>query len=309
MWERKGILFETENYGSIPFAHKIGKDRYRIFFSQRNKKGQSYPVFIDSKVKNGEIFLVGDVQPIKLNIGNKGTFDDNGIMPSSLVEHEDKLYLYYIGWSPQVTVSYQLTIGLAISHDNGYTFKKYSEGPILNRDINEPFFNTAPYVIKENNIWRMWYVSSSGWIEHKNLTEPVYRIKTATSKDGILWVRNKNICIDYDFNKGVEAIGRPCVIKEGKKYRMYFSHRKAIDYREGEKLENSYKIGTTISNDGIIWDNNLDLNIIKSKKGLWDWSMKEYCHVFTHSEYQYMIYNGNHFGKNGFGYAVKLSKK
>ena len=305
MWERKELLFKTKNYGSIPFACKINKNKYRIFFSQRNKKGQSYPVFIDSEIDNGEIKLVGKVQSVGLDIGSKGTFDDSGIMPSSLVKHNNKLYMYYIGWSPQVTVSYQLTIGLAISDDNGYTFKKYSEGPILNRDVDEPFFNTAPYVVKEKDIWKMWYVSSSGWIEHKGKTEPVYRIKMATSKDGILWTRNKNICIDYNFSKGVEAIGRPCVVKEDKKYKMYFSHRKITDYREGKNPQNSYKIGTTTSDDGVTWDNNLNLDIIKSKKGLWDENMREYCHVFTHNKHQYMIYNGNHFGQNGFGYAVK----
>ena len=47
------------------------------------------------------------------------TFDDGGAMPSWLVEHGDILYLYYIGWTAGVTVSYRNSIGLAISDDGG----------------------------------------------------------------------------------------------------------------------------------------------------------------------------------------------
>jgi hypothetical protein len=302
MWNRKELLFKTENYGSIPFAFSMGDDIYRIFFSQRNNKGQSYPVFIDSEIKNGEIKLIGDIYKIKLDLGRIGTFDDNGIMPSSVVRHNGLLYLYYIGWSPQSTVSYQLTIGLAISENDGLSFKKYSEGPILNRDIEEPFFNTAPYVIKDEDLWRMWYVSSTGWIKHKNKTEPLYRIRTAYSKDGIIWNRDKNICIDYNNSIGVESIGRPCVLKNKNNYEMYFSHRKSIDYRENENIENSYKIGMTKSTDGFIWEKNLNLDIIPYGKNEWDKNMREYCHVFIHKNFKYMIYNGNHFGRYGFGY-------
>jgi len=306
MWERKGILYKTDKYGGIPFAYNLKDNNYRIFFSQRNDQGQSLPFFIDALIDKGNIKLIGKPKKVNLKLGEIGTFDDNGIMPSSLVKYEGKLYLYYIGWSPQSTVPYQLTIGLAISKDEGLTFQKCSKGPILNRDIEEPFFNTAPYVIKENNLWKMWYVSSTGWKSHKNKIEPLYRIKSATSLDGINWERNKKVCIDYNYKIGVESIGRPCVLNNNNFYEMYFSHRKSIDYRENENLNNSYKIGITTSKDGVSWDKNLNLDIIPYKDE-WDSNMREYCHVFIHKGIKYIVYNGNHFGKHGFGYAIETS--
>ena len=69
----------------------------------------------------------------------------------------------------------------------------------------------------------MWYVSATGWKTYKNKTEPLYRIKHATSFDGISWKRDKNICIDYNYKVGVECIGRPCVLNNGNFYEMYFS--------------------------------------------------------------------------------------
>ena len=162
-------------------------------------------------------------------------------------------------------------------------------------------------VIKDEDLWRMWYVSSSGWIKHNDKTEPLYRIKTATSKDGIIWDRYKNTCIDYNKSNGVESIGRPCVLKGKNDYEMYFSHRKSIDYRENENIKNSYKIGMSKSTDGFIWEENLKLDVIPYGKNDWDKNMREYCHVFTHNNFKYMIYNGNHFGKYGFGYLSQIN--
>ena len=83
---------------------------------------------------------------------------------------------------------------------------------------------------------------------------------------------------------------------------MFFSNRKSKDYRNN-KL-NSYKISKSLSMDGIIWDNNYEMDIIPYKEK-WDKDMREYCHVFTHKNITYMLYNGNDFGKEGFGYSIK----
>lgn len=299
MWIKKQILYKTDSYSSVPYAFHIGENVYRIFYTTRNFKGQSLPYYVDSIVKNGNITLLNNFKGPILDLGEIGTFDDNGITASCIVKTDNLVYMYYIGWNVQVSVSYRLSIGLAISYDNGNTFVKYSEGPLLDRDIKEPYFNTAPFVIKEDE-WKMWYVSCTKWIIYNNKPEPIYNIKIATSDDGIFWKRKNTICIDY--TDDLEAIGRPCVIKTNDYYEMFFSYRKSIDYRENKK--NSYKIGKAFSLDGIKWDKKKDLDIIKKSNNGWDSKMTAYSHVFDHDGIRYMIYNGNHFGKNGFGYAV-----
>ena len=61
-----------------------------------------------------------------LELGKPGTFDEHGIMPSCIVKNGDELYLYYSGWQQSIGVPYNNYTGLAISKDNGKTFKKYS---------------------------------------------------------------------------------------------------------------------------------------------------------------------------------------
>jgi hypothetical protein len=309
MWIKKGLLFnikkadkkEIISHASIPFALHIKDDLYRIYFSSRNSKGQSLPYFVDAKVENGDIKIIGNVIGPILELGDLGTFDDSGIMPSSFVKYDDKIYMYYIGWNPQVTVSYRLSIGLAISNDNGLNFIKYSNAPICDRSLEEPYFNTAPYVILESNTWRMWYISCTNWQIINGYPEPSYHVKYSESLDGINFIRKKTICIDYD--EIAKAIGRPCIHKINEKYEMYFSFRSTINYRS-EKGK-GYQIGKAISVDGINWDKKYNETGIELSDSGWDSNMMEYCHVFSHDGILYMLYNGNEFGKEGFGYATQ----
>ena len=298
MWIKKGHLYKTDRYASIPYAYHIDNNLFRIFFSARNDKGQAQPYYIDAVIDKGNIDLISDIKGPILNFGELGTFDDSGIMPSCVVKNDDKVFMYYIGWNPQVSVSYRLSIGLAISEDGGDTFYKYNDGPLLDRSLVEPYFNTAPFVIKED-IWKMWYVSCTGWITHDSKTEPLYKVKYATSTDGINWNKPNITCIDY--TPELEAIGRPCVINNDG-YEMYFSYRKSKDYRLNKN--NSYKLATAKSLNGFDYFD-YNLNLLELSDNDWDSNMMEYCHTFKHNNILYMLYNGNDFGKNGFGYAIK----
>jgi hypothetical protein len=226
-------------------------------------------------------------QPV-LPLGSRGTFDDSGIMPSWIANHQNKKFLYYIGWNVKVSVPYHLSIGLAISEDEGRSFYKVSEGPLLDRSIDEPFFNTAPCVLREENIWRMWYVSCTGWEENAERPEPRYRVRYAHSIDGIHWQRTNYVCIDY--TETTDAIGRPCAYKQDGQYKMLYSYRDVWGYRTDRAQ--SYRLGYAESTDGIAWTRqDTEVGIERSASG----------HYHDRS---YLFYNGNGFGQTGIGYAV-----
>ncbi len=305
-WIKKGLIFvpAKENHfmvshAAIPFVEMINEDKYRIYFSSRNSKGQSLPYYLE--IRYNDILNITHVNPEPIfGLGELGTFDDNGIMPSCIVVHNNKKYMYYIGWNPQVTVSYRLSIGLAISEESTDNFIKYSKGPICDRSIYEPYFNTAPFVLVDNNLWKMWYISCTEWKIVNKYPEPRYHVKYAESDDGINWRKEGIICVDYiDEN---EAIGRPCVIKDKDKFKMWYSYRKILNYRTN-KLS-GYRIGYAESFDGKKWERKDHLAGIDTSNGGWDSEMIEYCHVVNIKNRLHMFYNGNGFGKTGFGYAI-----
>ena len=309
-WLKKGLIFapnrnniNMHSHAAIPFADKIDDNSLRIYFSSRNCKGQSLPFYIDVDRSNPRLIKNIQEEPI-LSLGELGSFDDSGIMPSWIVNYNGMKYMYYIGWNPQVTVSYRLSIGLAISTDGGNTYTKYSKGPICDRSKEEPYFNTAPCVLIINNIWKMWYISCTGWEFINNYPEPKYHVKYAESDDGINWNKTGLVCIDYDTE--AEAIGRPTVLFENGKYKMWFSYRKISNYRSDK--QSSYRIGYAESADGINWTKkNQKSKIDISQNDNWDCEMITYSHVILNEKLDNnltMFYNGNGFGKSGFGYAV-----
>lgn len=306
-WEKKGHIFKpsgqhywSRSHAQVPFALKINEDKLRIFYSTRDEDSCSSVCFIDVDPGEPSKILYQHDRPV-LSKGKQGAFDDAGTMPSWFLNHDGKLYLYYTGWNKSTSASYRLSIGLAVSEDDGITFSKMFQGPILDRNINDPVWVAQPCVRIENGLWKMWYLSCEKIEVIEEHPEPFYNVKYATSKDGVFWKRDNEVCIDFEFGK-VDAIGRPCVYKEEGIYKMLHSNRRALNYRTDRNA--SYSIGYSESQDGIHW-NRLDslVGISQSESG-WDSEMNEYCTTYTHKGRRYLIYNGNGFGASGFGYAI-----
>jgi hypothetical protein len=117
---------------------------------------------------------------------------------------------------------------------------------MLDRDRDEPFFNTAPCVVRDGEQWLMWYVSFTGWDEIHGHPEPMSNVKYAGSDDGVHWRRTGIVCVDYDAD--AQAIGRPWVVRLEDRYGMWFSYRGPVDYRTDPKT--SYRVGYAEDSDG-----------------------------------------------------------
>lgn len=304
-WQKKGIIFKpNKNFDWLqdraiaPVCDLMSNDVLRIYFSSRDLNGKSTPIYLETNPEFPEKISSVCGQPI-LKFGALGSFDDNGILSSSIVKHGKDSYLYYVGWNPRVNVSYHLSIGMAISKDGG-PFEKVSDGPILDRAPNEPFFNTAPFVIKDTTNWKMWYVSCTGWKLINNYPEPLYNVKYATSQDGINWSRQGIVAIETD--DFAEAVGKPFVYKEKGIYHMIYSYRNSVDYRTDPTK--SYRLGYAQSADGEKWLRMDDKVGISLSETGWDSVMMEYASSYVFKGKRYLIYNGNGFGESGFGYAI-----
>lgn len=297
----KGHLFQ-KSHAQLPTPLKLNEHQFRFYFSSRDRKGRSLPYFLDYDMKTQKLINQSE-KPI-LDLGNPGMFDDSGVMPSCIIGVKGELYLYYIGWNQRTNVSYQLSIGLAKSVDGGLTFKKFSTGPILDRNVNDPIFVAAPCVHLQDKSFVMWYISATAWQEFDDKLEPVYLIKRATSGDGIKWTTTPDISIEYKFNG--EALGRPWVVQANGKYYMWYSSRGTKNYRSG--IGEHYRMGLATSLDGISWEREDDQFSLQTSNQKWDMDMQEYSSIFEYEGILYMAYNGNTFGRDGFGIARLLSK-
>ena len=157
-----------------------------------------------------------------------------------LVRSGARRYLYYLGWNLGVTVPWRNSIGLAISESPEAEFVKIHEAPIVDRSAVDPYSISYPCVLREGSRWRMWYGSNLSWgVQQKDMA---HLIKYAESDDGIAWRRDGRIALPFQ-SADEYAMSKPCVLKEGSRYRMWYSFRGA-----------RYRIGYAESRDGLSWE-------------------------------------------------------
>lgn len=305
-WVKKGLIFSAANqyewmshHASVPVADKVNDEVLRIYFGPRDQHGRTRTAFIDVEADNPANVLYVHDRPV-LGLGKRGAFDDSGAMPSCIINHGTQKYLYYTGWNLGVTVPYRNAIGLAVSTDGGMTFERVFEGPIVDRTRLEPYFCWGPFVLVDEARWKLWYASTTGFVEVHGKAEPQYQVKYAESLDGRDWERPNITCIAYKCDG--EANGRPCVIKENGLYRMWYCYRSTVDYRTDRTQ--SYRLGYAESLDGIRWERLDHLAGLEPSQEGWDSLMVAYPSVYEHRGAKHMLYAGNGFGETGFGYAV-----
>src|SRR5262249_43495291 len=150
--------------------------------------------FIEVDINDPARVLYVHDKPV-LSLGRVGSFDDSGAMPSCIVNHDGRKYLLYIGWNRGVTVPYPNAIRPAVSMDEGVTFERVFEGPIVDRTRFEPYFCASPFALIDNGVWKLWYASVTGFAEVDGRPEPVYQVKYAESPDGCEWRRDNIVCL------------------------------------------------------------------------------------------------------------------
>ena len=299
-WAKQGLIFQPDNnlwwsqsHAMIPSPFKLKDNLYRIYYSGRNSQNQSHIGWFDCELGSTVKIIDKSHEPI-LKPGKLGCFDDNGVTPSCVIQLPNgDIALYYIGWNPGSTVRMHLFGGLAISKDKGKTFTRWSEAPILERTKTDPYLNTAPWVVKCKDGFRMYYVSGHEWV-NKDL--PRYNIKTAFSEDGIQFERAGDICINFK-DAEENALARPYVIYDNGIWKMWFSYK-------GE----AYQIGYATSKDGINWHRSIEGPELSTTENCFDSDMVEYAAVIKHKEQYYMFYNGNNYGYDGIGLAISRIK-
>ena len=307
-WLKKGLIFTPSGQFNWMNSHAqvptvlLKDDCLRVYFATRPKKNLSLTTYVDLDKENLQNIIYLHPKPI-LELGSLNEFDEHGIMPSSVVEKDGLIYLYYSGWQRSKHVPYNNYTGLAISEDGGHTFVKHKNNPILHKNEDEPYSATSPCVFHHAGIWHMWYGSGTNWLNIRGKLEHTYDIKSAYSENGLDWERSRTTTIKQ--RSKYEAITKPTVICHDKAFHMWFCYRGSTHFRDGN---DSYRIGYAVSDDLKNWirmDSAAGIDV--SDTG-WDSKMIAYPDVKEINGRINLIYNGNNFGTNGFGYAVLQSQ-
>jgi predicted GH43/DUF377 family glycosyl hydrolase len=250
--------------------------------------------WVDVDSRRPDHVLAVSERPV-LDVGQPGTFDEHGVTPLSVVLLADgRLRLYYAGWQRGVDVRYSLFTGVAESRNDGDSFTRVSEAPVLDRSDGELHVRTGGLVLPDGEGWQMWYAGGTGWLGSGVEARPRYSLRHLRSPDGLDWPRAGRVCLEP--REDELGFGRPGILRRDETLCMWYGRR---------ALSGAYELGYAISKDGLNWERRDDqANLERGSPGTWDSEMVGLSGLLETPYGTYLFYNGNDYGATGFGVAT-----
>lgn len=294
-WNKLGHVFDPRqhagwmaSHAANPVAEPLDADRFRVYFSGRDARNRSSIGHIIMDLADPTRPPAVGAAPL-LTPGPRGAFDQDGVTMGSMLEIGGVRHLYYLGWRLTERYPWANTIGLARYDALAERFVK-QDGPVLGLSEHDPYSMSYPCVLHDGTQYRMFYGSNLNWGDDGRTMNHV--IKNAVSPDGLVWQPLDDVCLAHDAVD--HAFARPWVVKDPDVYRMWYAVRGA-----------QYRIGYAESEDLVHWERKDHLaGIAPSARG-WDAEAVTYPSVFDHRGQRYLLYNGNGYGRTGFGLAVQ----
>ena len=297
-WQKLGRLYSVDrlhpklySHAANPLPVQLDGDVFRIFFSSRDRHNRSSVGAVDIDIVKGVV--TNEISEPVFEYGPEGSFYDRGVSIGNVYEAGGQRFILFMGWQNPEGSHWRGDVGqLELSDD--FTLTLISNDPFMRSDREDPVSLSYPWVTKfSDQNYKMWYGSTVTWDGGNG--EMVHVIKEAESGDGKNW---RKTGVEVPHNIGIaQAFSKPTVaMRDANILDMWFS------YRSGDGTP--YRIGRAEGTREGDWKLCLDDAGIDVSKGGWDSEMIEYPYVFDHGENRYMLYNGNGFGKSGFGLAV-----
>ncbi|MCC6253174.1 MAG: hypothetical protein IT238_12015 [Bacteroidia bacterium] len=295
-WKKLGQVFRMEEihpllktHASNPLPVCLHGNIYRVFFSGRDDNNKSSVGFVDIDIITLKVVNLCN-KPV-LEYGAENSYFSHGISIGNMYSQKEIQYILFMGWNIRNNEHWRGDVG-RIELVGKNTMILNSQMPYLTVDQEDKVSLSYPWVMFHNGVYKMWYGSTLSWTSENG--EMIHVIKYATSTDGENWTKH-GIAIPYEIGIA-QAFSKPCVIIDNNNYHMWYSYRSGT----GE----TYRIGYAQSRDGVNWNRkHNEVGITVSENG-WDNEMICYPYVFDHEGKRYMLYNGNSYGKTGFGLAV-----
>jgi hypothetical protein len=270
-------------------------DRIRVYFATCDEDLRGRILFADLERTPPFRVMSVEERPV-MDVGPAGSFDCDGVNPSQVLEVNGRLFLVYIGWQRDVEgAPYTLLGGLAESLDGGRTFARL-RAPLLARTEAEKFFRTAPFLSRRpGGGWQMLYIGGSQFAEAGGRNQPIYSLKRLVSDRPDTWFGEPDELLAPDPDAGVIGFGRPVLWPEADGTEiLLISERTAAGY---EMLQSPLH---AVEGGAAAFDPVLD-----GARAPWEDQMTCFGAPLRVNGVELLFYNGNQFGRSGFGLAQR----
>jgi len=285
-----GLHSKLNSHAANPLPLHLKDDIYRIYFSARDSRNRSSVGAVDFDIV--ERRLVKEHRTPFFTYGPSDSFYSHGVSIGNAYQVGSTWYMLFMGWQQPKGEHWFGEIGRLIVNSD-FSLSLDSNEPFFGLDKEDPISLSYPWVEKLGDQYQMWYGSTIEWDVGND--EMLHIIKSATSEDGHTW-RKTGKAIPYSIGHA-QAFSRPTVLaQKDMPLTMLFS------YRSGDG--SSYKIGSSVCAPDSKWQEVKDVSSLSAASKGWDSQMQEYPFVWQHKDQVHILYNGNDFGKSGFGIAT-----
>ena len=197
--------------------------------------------------------------PLEIH-GTPGSWNERAIVPYVIFNPDSNRFeMWYTAFSGYPNAG----IGFKYSYDGIGWATNYPDPVMIPSATGwDSLFVGAPCIIKESNVYKMWY---TGW---KSNTGFPHSIGYAESTDGgITWDKHPTPVLSPDIGWESGAVGYPSVIKVANGYRMFYT---------GEVSLGIARTGRAYSNDGINWQRDTENNPVLPAGDVGEWDRNNY---------------------------------
>lgn len=283
-------------------------DKYRMAYWGSDSENLNYILQAETSVDKPNSW-----QPVGTAlIGPQADTDHNCSGPSFpflLPVAADNWFLYFTAWGRRADGRLPNTTGVAVSNDEGKSWRYHSEHPVIPLDKPYDVEGTGSvWILRENELFRMYYTAIGRYFPrpegvetgHGN-TIPEIGIAYAESCDGLHWEKPVDSLLVTPRGLGVTPYeyicSKPCVIKEQNEYVMWVN-----------TFGTAYRVHRLVSRDGLNWQwakrYGPDGELGVGDDGAFDDQQRSYPSIVSSNGGLRCWFTGNGFGATGIGYAV-----
>ena len=180
-------------------------------------------------------------------------------------------------------------IGYATS-SSGIVWTKNIQNPIIPSADGDEYNAHTPRVIKDDSLYKMWYTTY-------NQSTQNFRIRYATSTDGINW-NKQGVVLSPSQLWDINAVAYPFVVKR--------SNNDYIMFYTGNGLfqgSNRWRIGSALSSDGVNWVKNINNPTLYATQG-WEGGETDGTSILFDGTVYEIFYHGG--GDISYAYTANL---
>lgn len=299
-WQKLGLVYRAQDHVSewakhsaltpTPFLRADGS--VRVYCGFRDDTGISRIGYADIEPEDPHRIVAVSRSPV-LDVGRPGCFDDNGVILGDVIRSGDQIFMFYVGFQKVAQVKFLAFTGLAVSKDEGDTFQRVSQSPLIDRHEGENYIAAVHSVRHEDGVWKLWYGAGDSWRTIGGTPYPSYGVHYLETRDLSCPPAARTVCLaasDFEYR-----IGRPRVYRDAKGYQMHFT---------SGNLDGAYFPGVATSADGRTWKRSPKPFPLSLSSTGWDSRHLCYPAIVRLKDKALMFYNGNDMGYDGFGVAV-----